>query len=98
MNSVCRRILVSLLLIGAGALSPLGSLLACNPEPGPHHFTKISPPPPALTVGYFEVFNTLKGLPCNAIRSILAGGDFTLVGTDGGGLMVYRQGSWVSFT
>ncbi len=92
------RLLMTLaVMIGA---TQTGVLFACNPEPGPQHFMKIDPKPlpPSLTVGYFEVFNTLNGLPHNSIRSILAGVDFTLVGTDGGGLLVFQGGGWKSLT
>jgi len=77
-------------------ISFVGLLLACNPEPGPNHF----PPPadPLIPVGFFQVHNTLNGLPCNNIRSILALPNMILVGTEGGGLMIRTGNSWNIYT
>ncbi|MBF0501757.1 MAG: hypothetical protein HQM09_16585 [Candidatus Riflebacteria bacterium] len=73
--------------------------LACDPEPGPQHFVSPSIENPPLSTGYFEVHNTLNGLPCNQIRCLSTASEGPLlVGTDGGGLMVYENNSWLSFS
>lgn len=73
------------------------SLPACDPEPGPQHFPPPSAPNPVFTSGYFEVHNSLNGLPCNRIRSVLAVQDLVFAGTEGGGLMVLKDGVWRSY-
>ncbi len=74
---------------------------SCDPEPGPHHFQKleikISPPPPPLLSGFFEVFSVSNGLPCDNIRALLCQGPVVFAGSDGGGLMMFRGGSWQAF-
>ncbi len=72
-------------LLGAG-------LEACDPEPGPQHF----PPPEMLLLqsGYFQIFNTFNGLPTNHVRSILALDNAIFVGTEGSGLLIYKNGAW----
>lgn len=80
----------------------MGIAWSCNPEPGPQHFIKPVmpvPTPPPITTGYFEVHNTLNGLPCNQIRCLrIVSPNLVLVGTDGGGLMVWENNSWTSFS
>ena len=92
-RSICIYILfISILL-------PLPSFLAaCDPEPGPQHFPPPAVPNPVFKSGYFEVHNSLNGLPCNRIRSVLALQEAVLAGTEGGGLMVLRDGTWHAYT
>lgn len=88
----CALVLMPMLLAVVGAVP----CLACNPEPGPNHF-----PPPGqveIPVGYFELHNTLTGLPCNNIRSLLALDGLVFAGTEGEGLLVWRGGEWRQFT
>ncbi len=80
----------------AGLLVLGCALFACNPEPGPIHFPP--PPEPPVPVGYFEVFNTLNGLPGNQVRAVLNTEDGVLVGVEGCGLLIYRKGAWRQFT
>lgn len=85
-------VLMPVLLARTGAFPGL----ACNPEPGPNHF----PPPDRveIPVGYFELHNTLTGLPANNIRSLLALDGLVFAGTEGEGLLVWRSGEWRQFT
>jgi|GEM_PF-1968639 len=64
--------------------------------PGPAAKVSFSPPP--FRTGYFEVHNKLTGLPCDQIRCLLSVGSRVLAGTDGGGLMIYHEGSWSAYT
>ena len=78
------------------SLLSMNPVLACNPEPGPNHF----PPPEKLDipVGYFELHNTLTGLPCNNIRSLLALDNAVLAGTEGEGLLIFDGGTWAQYS
>ena len=72
---------------------------ACDPEPGPQHFPTLQVPPPRIQSGYFSVYNSLNGLPCNNIRSLLVhptGDDAQLViaGTRDEGLMIFDGTTW----
>ncbi|NLI76865.1 MAG: hypothetical protein GX442_10535 [Candidatus Riflebacteria bacterium] len=72
---------------------------ACNPEPGPQHFPipDLQTAPPVVRVGYFEVHSERTGLPCDKIRAVEAFDGFVLVGTEGGGLLLYEDGAWRKF-
>ncbi|HNW36603.1 MAG TPA: hypothetical protein PKM25_16820, partial [Candidatus Ozemobacteraceae bacterium] len=76
----------------------ISAVSACDPEPGPHHFPPPVAPEPVFKSGYFEVHNSLNGLPCNRIRSVLTAGDTVLAGTEGGGLMILKEGGWRTFS
>ncbi len=75
-----------------------GAAAACDPEPGAQHFPSIEEPPPRIQSGFFAVYNSLSGLPCNAIRSILPfdvkDKTFTIVGTLEKGLMIFDGRRW----
>ncbi|MBP7634078.1 hypothetical protein KBA41_07890 [Candidatus Ozemobacteraceae bacterium] len=73
-------------------------LSACDPEPGPQHFPPPAVPNPVFKSGYFEVHNSLNGLPCNRIRSVLALQNAVLAGTEGGGLLILRDGTWRTYS
>lgn len=89
----------SIYIIFIGILFFVPSYLgACDPEPGAHHFPPPQAPNPVFSSGYFELHNSLSGLPCNHIRSVLALETAVLAGTEGGGLLVFRNGTWRAFT
>lgn len=72
--------------------------LACDPEPGAQHFPTIDVPPPRIQSGYFSVYNSLNGLPCNNIRSLLIqpfeNGQLVIAGTRDEGLMIFDGATW----
>ncbi len=77
----------------------LVATFACNPEPGPQHFPKLTVPPVRIKSGYFTVYNSLNGLPCNDIRSLLifnpsGGSNWVIVGTAERGLMIFADEAW----
>ncbi|MBF0410163.1 MAG: hypothetical protein HQM10_22655 [Candidatus Riflebacteria bacterium] len=74
---------------------------SCNPEPGPQHFEVPSPPinqPVPIKKGYFEVHNTLTGLPSNEILSILSDEGIVLAGSADKGLMIFKDNKWLCFS
>lgn len=83
----------------AAVLLPLLTASACEPEPGPQHFPSIEVPPTRIQAGYFAVYNSLNGLPCNNIRSLLiqapeGESELVIAGTQEAGLMVFDGESW----
>ncbi|HQG29518.1 MAG TPA: hypothetical protein PLY73_13285, partial [Candidatus Ozemobacteraceae bacterium] len=92
MNKLTYIILISIVFFTPSFLG------ACDPEPGAHHFPPPKAPNPVFSSGYFELHNSLSGLPCNHIRSVLALKCYVLAGTEGGGLLVFRNGTWRAFT
>ncbi|HOY65890.1 MAG TPA: hypothetical protein PLP29_03320 [Candidatus Ozemobacteraceae bacterium] len=93
-TTLSRTTLAVLLLAGLLLLFSQTPLPACNPEPGPQHFPPPAAPDPVFRTGYFELHSSLSGLPCNRIRSVLALEEAVLAGTEGGGLMILRDGLW----
>lgn len=91
-----KSIFIYIIFISILSLFP-SFLAACDPEPGPQHFPPPAVPNPVFKSGYFEVHNSLNGLPCNRIRSVSALQNAVLAGTEGGGLMVLRDGTWRTY-
>ncbi|MBF0544709.1 MAG: hypothetical protein HQM08_09760 [Candidatus Riflebacteria bacterium] len=58
---------------------------------------QIPDPAPPVKTGYFEVHNTLNGLPSNEILSILATEGRVLVGSADKGIMFFDGSSWIAY-
>lgn len=90
-------ILTILILAATFQANPIAR--ACDPEPGPQHFPTLEVPPSRIQAGYFAVYNSLNGLPCNKIRSLLIhtsglGEELVIAGTQEEGLMVFDGETW----
>ncbi|MBU1106351.1 MAG: hypothetical protein KKB51_06760 [Candidatus Riflebacteria bacterium] len=72
---------------------------ACEPEPGAQHFPTIKVPPPRIQAGYFSVYNSLNGLPCNNISSLLVqpmeeNAQLVIAGNRDEGIMIFDGATW----